>query len=110
MTAIQVIVSLAGLYFAGRQLWLQSLPADQAPACMPDLSVLIHYFPWQDVFHALFWGAADCAEPSASWWGLSMPVWALAYFLVMLFAAVLTHWRLGKTAEQFDSNYPRRNR
>lgn len=81
---LQLFFATAGAYFAGRQLWLQSLPPDQTPACLPDLSVLIRYFPWQDVAQALFWGAGDCAEISWQWLGLSMPAWTLIYFALMI--------------------------
>lgn len=80
---IQFLVACAGLFFASRQLWLQSLPAGQAPACMPGLDVLINYFPWQTVARALLWGAGDCAEINWSFWGITMPGWSAMYFLFM---------------------------
>ncbi len=57
IAVLQIIFAFGGVFFAGRQLWLQALPPGQAPACMPDLGVLVRYFPWSDVLHALFWGA-----------------------------------------------------
>jgi len=93
----QIFFALSGIYFSGRQLWLQSLPADSAPACMPGIDVLIKYFPWQDILHALFWGAGDCAEVSWQWLGLSMPAWTFLYFFLMLTASIGLLWRLGKT-------------
>jgi disulfide bond formation protein DsbB len=92
----QFAVALAGLYFASRQLWLQSLPSSDVPACMPQLDVLMRYFPWHDILHALFWGAGDCAEVSWTWLGLSMPAWVALYFLFMLLSAVLIFWTLRK--------------
>ena len=80
---LQIIVACAGLFFSLRQLWLQSLPAGQAPACMPGLDILIRYFPWQTVAKALFWGSGDCAETTWSMMGISMPGWAALYFLFM---------------------------
>jgi disulfide bond formation protein DsbB len=80
-----ILFSLAGLYFSSRQLWLQALPAEEAPACLPSLDVLIHYFPWQDTVNALFWGAGDCAEVSWRFLGLSMPAWTALYFIFMFF-------------------------
>jgi disulfide bond formation protein DsbB len=68
--------------------WLQSLPADQIPACLPGLDALLHYFPWQDILHALFWGSGDCAEINWQWLGLSMPVWSLLYFLAVFCAFI----------------------
>lgn len=83
ISLLQVIISCAGLFFCVRQLWLQSLPADQAPACMPGLDVLLHYFPWQDAVKALLWGSGDCAEKTWGMLGVSMPGWAAMYFLFM---------------------------
>lgn len=80
---IQLLISGFGLFFSLRQLWLQSLPASQAPACMPGLDTLIHYFPWQTVAKALFWGSGDCAEATLSILGISMPAWSALYFLFM---------------------------
>lgn len=72
----------AGLFFVARQLWLQSLPAEQVPACMPALQVLLAYFPWSTVFKALFWGAASCAEVKFHLWGFSLAAWSGLYFLL----------------------------
>ena len=89
---MQVVISGAGLFFSLRQLWLQSLPAGKAPACMPDLDVLIRYFPWQTVARALFWGAGDCAEVTWSMAGISMPGWAALYFLFMTLTGLLLYF------------------
>lgn len=88
LVVLLIIVSFGGLFFAVRQLWLQSLPPDQVPACLPELDVLIHYFSWHDVLHALFWGTGNCAEVSWSLLGLSMPAWSAFYFLFMLAVAI----------------------
>lgn len=80
---IQVVISCAGLFFSLRQLWLQSLPAGKIPACMPGLDIMIRYFPWQTVAHALFWGAGDCAEKTWSMLGISMAGWSALYFFFM---------------------------
>lgn len=89
VAGLQMFFSLAGLFFAGRQLWLQSLPAEQVPACMPGLDILVKYFPLKDVIHALFWGAGDCAEVSWQWLGISMPGWSALYFIGMFLVSAL---------------------
>jgi disulfide bond formation protein DsbB len=81
----QVFFASAGLFFSLRQLWLQSLPATNVPACMPGLDILIRYFPLKTVARTLFWGAGDCAEVTWSLWGISMPGWGALYFLFMIF-------------------------
>ncbi|KTD59949.1 disulfide bond formation protein B [Legionella shakespearei] len=93
VSLIQVIIATAGLFFASRHLWLQSLPSGQAPACMPGLDVLIHYFPWQTVLHALLWGAGDCAEVDWSMWGISMPGWSALYFLFMIVSGLFLYFQ-----------------
>lgn len=90
---LQTLISCAGLYFAGRQMWLQSLPTGEAPACMPSLDVLIHYFPWTDVARALLWGAGDCAEVTWTMLGVSMAGWAAAYFFFMLVMSLYLFFR-----------------
>lgn len=86
---LQMIIALAGLYFAGRQLWLQWLPETQTPSCLPGLDVLMRFFPWQDVAKALFLGAGECAEVSWRWLGLTMPAWAALYFIAMFLAGLI---------------------
>jgi protein dithiol:quinone oxidoreductase len=93
VSLIQVIIAAAGLFFASRHLWLQSLPSGQAPACMPGLDVLIQYFPWQTVLHALLWGAGDCAEVDWSLWGISMPGWSALYFLFMVVSGLFLYFQ-----------------
>ncbi|KTD17558.1 disulfide bond formation protein B [Legionella jordanis] len=96
LTSLQIVLALSGLFFASRQLWLQSLPSQEVPACMPQLDILIRYFPWNDVLHALFWGAGDCAEISWKWLGLSMAGWSSLYFLFMLLTGIMLIVQLNK--------------
>ncbi len=93
----QSIISLSGLYFAGRQMWLMSLPADKVPACMPGLDVLMEYFPWQTVVKTLLWGAGDCAEATWSMLGIAMPGWCALYFIFMAIISIFLYkdnWQL----------------
>ncbi|MDP3705049.1 MAG: disulfide bond formation protein B [Legionellaceae bacterium] len=83
LAIIQVIVGCLGVYFAARQLWLQSLPMEQAQVCMPGLDALMHYFSLSTVLKAFFWGSSACSEVSWRWLGLSMPGWSAVYFVVM---------------------------
>ena len=90
----QMLVASAGIFLAARQLWLQSLPTEQIPVCLPGIGAMIHYLPWSDVAHALLLGGGDCAEVSWTWLGLSMPGWTMLYFLGMLLASLLSYLHL----------------
>lgn len=70
----------AGVASAGRQVWLQGLPADQLPACLPSLEYMMEALPFQDIVRLMLHGTADCAEVSWTLLGLSIPEWSLLAF------------------------------
>ena len=45
-----------GLLTAGRQIWLQTIPADQLPACLPSLEYMIEAFPFQEIVRLVHGG------------------------------------------------------
>lgn len=85
-------LTLVGMGLAGRQLWLQSLPADQVPACGPSVDYLLEVFPLLDVIMIALQGTGDCAKVSWTFLGLSIPGWTfiafLGFLILMLFLAV----------------------
>lgn len=87
-----IACSIIGAGFSLRQLWLQSLPADQVPACGPDLAYMFEAFPLTEVIAAMTQGTGDCAKVSFSFLGISIPGWALLGFLVLGATAAL-QWR-----------------
>ena len=79
--------ALGGIITAVRHLWIQSLPADEVPACGPNLSYMMDAFPLAKVLKMVFSGSGECAkvEPIL---GLPMPAWTLFWYLVLLALAV----------------------
>lgn len=75
--------SIFGLAVAGRQVWLQHLPADQVPECGPDLEFMLDMFPLQDVITKVLAGSGECAEVQWQLLSFSMPEWMLLIFTVM---------------------------
>ena len=90
--------ALIGSGFSLRQLWLQSLPADQVPACGPDLYYMLEVFPLGDVLYAMTVGTGDCAEVHPVL-GLSIPAWVLAAFVAFIIAAMLAFRSAGATRD-----------
>ena len=78
------LFSACGLAIAGRQVWLQHLPADQVPECGPDLAFMLDAFPLVEVLQTVFTGSGECAEVQWQWFGFSMPEWMVLVFLVMV--------------------------
>lgn len=76
-----LLFSLVGAIVAGRQVWLQSLPEDQIPACGPDLAYILEAFPLIEAIKVLFAGDGNCAEVVWTFLSLSMPSWSLLWFI-----------------------------
>lgn len=75
--------SLFGLLIAGRQVWLQHLPADQVPECGPDLAFMLEAFPFSQMITTVLAGSGECAEVQWTFLSLSMPTWMVFVFFVM---------------------------
>lgn len=81
LSLMQMLIALGGIFFAGRQLWLQSLSGNSLQTCLPGADLMIHYLPWKDLLRAFFWGSGDCGEVEWQFLGLSMASWATVYFV-----------------------------
>jgi disulfide bond formation protein DsbB len=85
----------AGAATAGRQIWLQGVPADQLPACLPSLDYMMEALPFQEIVRLVLHGSADCAEVNWTLFGMSIPEWSLLGFVAMLAFALLQLLRRG---------------
>jgi disulfide bond formation protein DsbB len=81
---LALLVALAGAGTAARQVWLQSVPADQLPACLPSLEFMMEALPFQEIVRLVLHGTADCAEVKWTLFGLSLPEWSLLAFVGMI--------------------------
>lgn len=75
-----ILFAIAGGSFSTRQLYLQSLPEGQAPACGPDVAYLLENFPLMDALSVLLRGDGNCAEVVWTFLGISIPGWTLVAF------------------------------
>ncbi len=69
------VFAATGAGVAGRMLWLQNLPADQVPACGPDLTYMLDNFPLLEALDILFRGDGNCAEVTWRFMSLSIAGW-----------------------------------
>lgn len=81
-SSVGIVFSLSGASFAMRQLYLQSLPDDQVPACGPSIEYIFNNFPITEALGILLRGDGNCAEVVWSFLGLSIPAWSLTAFLL----------------------------
>ncbi len=95
---LALLASVLGISIAGRHVWLQHLPADQVPACGPDLSFMMEAFPLSDVLRKVFTGSGECARVDWTLLGLSMPEWSLICFVVLALWALQAGFRRRKVS------------
>lgn len=91
---LTIVTCLIGGGFSIRQLWLQSLPPDQVPACGPSMDYMFENFPLAEVLAMMTQGSGDCAAVQWQFLGLTIPGWALVGFVAIAAIAVL-QWRAG---------------
>jgi protein dithiol:quinone oxidoreductase len=89
--ALGLLFALGGGGVAARQVWLQHLPADQVPACGPDLYFMLEHLPLARTIEKLFKGSGECAQVTWRFLGLSIAEWALVWFVLL---ALYSFWLL----------------
>jgi len=99
------LFALGGAVVAGRQVWLQHLPADKVPQCGPDLYFMLENFPFSRTLKTLISGTGECAAVDWTFLGLSIAEWSLAWFSALL---VYSLWLiLGRRAQTASSRASR---
>ena len=79
-----ILAAALGAALAIRQLWLQSLPKDQVPACGPGLDYLLEVLPLTEVLNMILTGDGSCAEIAWTLFGISIPGWTLVGFIGLI--------------------------
>ena len=87
---LQLPVAILGMAIALRQVWLQSLPTDQVPACGPGINFLLQEFPISKVVQVVWAGSSDCAIVTWRFWTLSMATWSAILFGVLFLLSLFT--------------------
>jgi disulfide bond formation protein DsbB len=101
----------AGAGVAARQIWLQHNPP-KALDCGPDLNYMLDSFPLSQVLPKIFKGEGDCAKVVWQWLGLSIPEWALVWFVAFiaagLYVAFARRTRGAESGKQLSTQRPER--
>jgi len=93
---LAMFAAAAGGAVAARQVWLQSLPPGEAPACGPTPGYLWNMLPkgeaLQRIAELVFKGDGDCAKIDAQWLGLTLPAWTLGVFVLLTLYVLWAAW------------------
>ena len=93
LAALGLVAAGLGAGVAGRQVWLQSLPADRVPACGPGLDYMVQNFPLLKTLSMVLRGSGECAENAWQFLGLGIAAWALLWFALLAALSVYLLWR-----------------
>jgi disulfide bond formation protein DsbB len=88
-SSLVALSALIGAGIAGRQVWLQHLPADQVPACGPDLGFMLDAFPLTETIQMVFTGSGECAEVDWTFLTLSIAEWSLICFSLIVITSIV---------------------
>ena len=91
--ALLLIAGLIGAGIAARQIWLQRLPPELAPECGPGLEYMLEVFPFMEALQMILSGSGECAEVQWTFLGFSIPEWSLAWFVIIVIAALVAAFR-----------------
>ena len=80
---LSLLAVLGGIGVAGRHVWLQTLPPDSVPSCGPGLDYMMDMLPLWDVMARVLHGSGECAAVEGALWGVTLPQWTLAGFVVL---------------------------
>lgn len=86
--AALLVFGAAGAALALRQVWLQSLPKDQVPACGMSLAYMLDTLPFTETIKKVLEGSGDCAEKSWELLHLSIAGWTLVFFVALVAASI----------------------
>ncbi len=75
--SLLALAALCTIGIALRQLYLQSLPPDQVPACGASLDFMLKVFSIGEVLNKVLTGSGECAKVTWRFLGLAMPGWVL---------------------------------
>lgn len=78
-----LVPTVVGAGVAGRHVWVQSLPQDVMSSCGPPLSFLSQSMGPLEVFRTVLTGTSNCGDIDWTFLGLTMPMWCLAWFVLL---------------------------
>lgn len=89
---LQILFSLFGMFVSGRHVWLQHLPKDQVPGCLPGMGYLLETFSFVEALSKILKGSADCADVDWTFLGLSIPSQVFLLFIVFFAMSLYASW------------------
>jgi len=85
------LFSSLGAAVAGRQIWLENLPAGIIVSCEASLNSLIQSLPFAELIKTLFQGTGQCTRSNWEFLDLTIPEWTFVFFI---FFIIISIWQI----------------
>lgn len=89
---LAALAAVVGAGIAGRHVWVQLFPAELS-TCGPGLNYMMETNTWLGVVRKVLTASGDCSMVDWTFLGLSMPAWALVWFVLLASWALLAAFR-----------------
>ena len=86
------VAAAIGAGIAARHVWVQLFPPE-IPSCGPGLNYMLETQTWLGVVRKVLTAAGDCSMIDWTFLGLSMPAWALLWFVALAMWALYAGFR-----------------
>lgn len=91
-SALITLFALVGAGTAARHSYLQEFP-DPYTSCGVELEYLVNNFPLAQALPKIFAGGGECAQVKWRFLGLTIPEWALVWFVLAIGVSIWVAWR-----------------
>jgi len=87
---LSAMTALGGVFFAGRQIWLQHFASAGSAECGVSLQYMMKILPLNEVMRKILEGSTECTQRGWEFFHLNMAEWALAWFTLFLFLIIIS--------------------
>jgi len=98
INSLTALISLLGMFLAGRQAWLQHFPSANGSECGVSLQYMLQVLPMSKVIQKIFQGSAECSRRGFEFLSLNLAEWSFLWFTVFLLLGLCLLF------EEFTSN------
>jgi disulfide bond formation protein DsbB len=88
-----LFISALGIFFAGRQTWLQHFPSADNTECGVSIQYMMQVLPVHEVLQKVFAGSAECTQRGWEFLSMNMAEWALIWFSGFFIMMLVLLWK-----------------
>lgn len=82
------VMASFGIFFAGRQIWLQHFPPASIDECGVSLEYMMQALPLHEVMAKVLAGSTECTKVDWKFLSLNMAEWSLIWFVIFVLVSL----------------------